>query len=125
FGSSETVGTSCALFNVVDKQTKIYSKPLTAVRHVLDISAPYELNHQGSETLMQKPNEGPSERVHALKTADKVIVGRYAPAGVIVNADLEIVEFRGHTGPFLDPSPGEAKLDLLTMVRQTLLLELR
>ena len=42
------------------------------------------------------------------------------PAGVIVDENLKILQFRGHTGPFLEPMPGEASLNLLRMVREGL-----
>lgn len=47
------------------------------------------------------------------------------PAGVVVTYDLDIVQFRGATGLFLEPSPGKASLHLLKMVRSGLELELR
>ena len=42
------------------------------------------------------------------KRLDRVIQARYSPDGVVVNGDLQILQFRGHTAPYLDPSPGEA-----------------
>ena len=39
--------------------------------------------------------------------------------------DLQIVQFRGQTGPFLEPAPGEASLNLLKMAREGLLYGLR
>ena len=38
---------------------------------------------------------------------------RFAPPGVVVDNDMQIVQFRGQTGPFLEPAPGEASLNLL------------
>jgi two-component system CheB/CheR fusion protein len=57
--------------------------------------------------------------------ADRVVMSRYAPPGVVVNAELQIVQFRGHTGPYIEPAPGEASLNLLKMARDGLVLELR
>jgi two-component system CheB/CheR fusion protein len=39
---------------------------------------------------------------------------------VVVDAGLRIVQFRGHTGPYLEPAPGEASLDVLKMAREGL-----
>jgi two-component system CheB/CheR fusion protein len=50
---------------------------------------------------------------------------RHAPPGVIVDGDLRIVQFIGHTGRFLEPPPGEANLTLPKMVRDGLLHGLR
>ena len=59
------------------------------------------------------------------KETDRIVLSRFAPAGVVINANLNIIQFRGHTGRFLEPSPGEASLNLLKMVRQSLAVELR
>ncbi len=48
----------------------------------------------------------------------------YAPAGVIVDADLQIRRFRGRTGPYLEPGPGRVSFDLLRMAREGLAGEL-
>ena len=46
-------------------------------------------------------------------------------SGVIVNDHLDIVQFRGSTGEFLEPSPGKASLNVLKMAREGLSFELR
>ena len=55
----------------------------------------------------------------------RAILDRYAPPGVVVDSDLQIVQFRGQTGAFLEPAPGEASLSLLKMAREGLLYGLR
>ena len=57
--------------------------------------------------------------------ADRMILARFAPAGVVIDADLNIIHFRGHTGRFLEPAPGEASLNLIKMAREGLQVELR
>ena len=54
------------------------------------------------------------------READRLILGRYAPAGVVVNADMEIVQFRGKTGPYLEATPGAASFNLFKMAREGL-----
>jgi hypothetical protein len=43
----------------------------------------------------------------------------------LVNSDLEILQFRGDTGPFLAPAPGKPSLNILKMLREGLLVALR
>jgi two-component system, chemotaxis family, CheB/CheR fusion protein len=43
------------------------------------------------------------------KAADDVLMVKYAPPGVIVNNEMDIVQFRGATGMWLEPSPGKTK----------------
>jgi len=57
--------------------------------------------------------------------ADKIVLNQYAPAGVIINSDFEILQFRGQTSPYLQLAPGKASLNLLKMAKEELRLELR
>jgi two-component system CheB/CheR fusion protein len=57
--------------------------------------------------------------------ANRLLLARYAPAGVLVDNDLQIVQFRGQTGSYLEPAPGDASLHLLKMARDGLLFGLR
>jgi len=59
------------------------------------------------------------------KEADRILLARYVPPSVLVNADLEILRFRGDTGPYLAPAPGKASLSLLRMARPGLTAALR
>ena len=60
-----------------------------------------------------------------LSEVSRIIFDRYAPPGVVVDSDLQIVQFRGQTGAYLEPAPGEASLNLLKMAREGLLHGLR
>ncbi len=59
------------------------------------------------------------------READRAVLSSYAPPGVVVNDDLVIVQFRGQTGPYLEPAPGTATLDLLRLAREELRVDLR
>ena len=61
----------------------------------------------------------------AQKEAERILLSRYVPAGVVVNEDLEILQFRGRTGPFLEPAAGRASFSLPRMAREGLLTDLR
>jgi two-component system, chemotaxis family, CheB/CheR fusion protein len=52
-------------------------------------------------------------------------LNHYASVGVVINAQLEILQFRGQTGTYLEPSPGKASLNLLTMAKEELRLALQ
>ena len=56
--------------------------------------------------------------------ADRILLARYAPGGVVVNDKLEVVLYRGYTGRYLEASPGKPDLDLRTMIRPGILGEL-
>ncbi|HEY1718313.1 MAG TPA: chemotaxis protein CheB [Verrucomicrobiae bacterium] len=121
-GNSETVGANSDLFELLDRKQKIYSKKGAAIR---------PFSHFAAQDLKSKIIvAGHNAPVHASapadfqKEADRILLGRYAPAGVLVNSNLEVLQFRGRTSPFLEPPTGEASFNLLKMARENLALEL-
>ncbi len=59
------------------------------------------------------------------KRLDRVIQSKYSPDGVLINGEFQILQFRGHTSAYLDPSPGQASLNALRMAAEGLVLPLR
>ena len=59
------------------------------------------------------------------REVDRLLLGRYAPPGVLVNDNLDILQFRGRTGQYLELPSGEPTTNLLKMAREGLFLELR
>jgi two-component system CheB/CheR fusion protein len=122
-GSSETIGLFSELFNVVDNKHRIYARKSGHSRLLFDFTAP--------EVARSQPGGGPRPEAHVLsgldlqREADRLVLTQYAPAGVVVNNDLDIVQSRGQTGPFLELAPGLASLNLYKMAREGLLLPLR
>ena len=49
----------------------------------------------------------------------------FAPAGVLVNSELQILQFRGETSRYLKPPTGQATFHLLKMAREGLMHPLR
>ncbi|MDQ3844859.1 MAG: PAS domain S-box protein [Bacteroidota bacterium] len=126
-GKSEAVGSSAYLFTQVDKRFKVYAKKKDAVS-----KAVFEINYNlaepdKGEARMQKTRviRAKAEEEDLNKAVDNLLLKKYTPASVIINHDMDIVQFRGSTGLFLEPSPGKASLNLLKMARSGLSLELR
>ncbi|MGC1255963.1 MAG: PAS domain-containing protein, partial [Candidatus Acidiferrales bacterium] len=59
------------------------------------------------------------------KEVDRLLVNRFVPASVVVNDALEIVQFRGKTGAYLEPAAGQPTFSLSKMAREGLLIDLR
>ncbi|PYS40331.1 MAG: chemotaxis protein CheR [Acidobacteria bacterium] len=119
-GSSETVGGFAELFNVVDKKYKIYAKKMVPAPLHFEFVPRYE-----AEEEQPQPKHEAVQRVDLQKLAHQTLLHRYAPPSVVVNDDLNIVQFIGQTGRFLDPTPGDASLNVLKMVKAGLQIELR
>ncbi len=120
-GSAETTGGTADLFTPVDKSHHIYARKAAPTRMVLDLTSRFS----SGEFLHDAPGVVRSKETEFQKKLDRVIQSRYSPDAVVVNAELQIVRFLGHTSAYLDPSPGEASLNLLRMAKENLVLSLR
>jgi two-component system CheB/CheR fusion protein len=120
-GTSETVGRSTELFHLVDARHKIYQRRPAATRLMLELP-----RHQ-IETAKTTPSERPEpvSDFDLQREADRLVLSKYAPPGVIVDDDMNILQFRGEMNPFLAPQPGTATLNLLRMLRKELTVEVR
>ena len=121
-GASETAGASPELFAPVDRKHRIYSRRPTAASVALGF-APVSNGRERQEPGPVAATPGPREE--RPREADRILLARYAPAGVIVDEKDDIVEFRGQTDPYLQHTHGRASLNVFKMVRKGLLLELR
>src|SRR6202035_3262619 len=121
-GAAETVGPFTDLFELVDPRHHLYSRKTTAVRQYpyFAARAAYGGEAGGRRTPLSAASPADWQR-----EADRILLGRYAPAGVLVAATLEVLHFRGQTGPYLAPAAGEPRLTVLKMAREGLFLELR
>ena len=54
---------------------------------------------------------------------DRILLARYGPAGVVVNQQLEILQSRGRTAPFIEMAQGAASLQLARMARDSIAAE--
>jgi two-component system CheB/CheR fusion protein len=59
------------------------------------------------------------------READRIVLSRFAPVGVVVDETMTVLQFRGRTAPYLEPAPGMATLDLFRMLCEGLLAEVR
>jgi two-component system, chemotaxis family, CheB/CheR fusion protein len=125
-GKSEALGSFMDLFSLVDKRYKIYvPKGLRAPRAAADFSPDYPARTLATALGPEKARGLGVGIPDLLREADRLVLARYGPAGVIIDETMKIVHFRGQTGPFLEPAPGEASLNLLRMAREGLGRELR
>jgi len=118
-GSSESLGSFSDLFTPVGRKRKIFSKKPSRVL----VAAAMPPEQSSIEPL--RPAGSPRERFDVQKEADRIVLSQYAPAGLVVSENFQIVQFRGNVGPYLSPSPGQASLNVLKMVRPEFAVDLR
>jgi len=121
-GSSETIGSSRDLFDELVGPQRIFTKRLGSE------PAPRQnpRQHLGPQRSLYQPVAARDRDASDLpREAERVLLGRYAPPGVVISSDLEIRRYLGDIGPFLAPATGKASLSLLKMLREGLVLGVR
>ncbi len=120
-GSAESIGEASDLFSAVDKQNRIYTRKAAPLRLTMMLTP-----HLSASAEFEIP------KVHATlhgldlqKKADLVLQSKYSPPAVVIDGDYQILHFRGQTGFYLEPTPGQATLNVLRMARDVLVSPLR
>ncbi|MCF0062651.1 PAS domain S-box protein [Dyadobacter chenwenxiniae] len=118
-GKSESVGSSSTYFAQIEKTQKVFVR-----KNNTRTKIPLDMAFKGNTTSL--PVKTPTTKTTDLdKLVDNLLLSQYVPASVVVDQDLEIVQFRGVTTPFLQHSAGKASLNLSKMAHPSLVFELR
>jgi two-component system, chemotaxis family, CheB/CheR fusion protein len=119
-GRSETLTTFPDLFAPVDRNHRIFTKRAGVSRAGFDfVRHPAMPSDPAGKPELRPPAVDPQ------READRLMLNRYSPPGVVVNESLDIVQFRGKTSPYLESASGAPSLNLMKMSREGLLVELR
>jgi two-component system CheB/CheR fusion protein len=134
-GASESVSGFGELFEPVNKKQKIFSRKVAPAR-VFQLPVKNESGDRLARTSTAPSSAVKANRLggakvaqtselNAEREADRVTVNHFAPPGVLINAEFQILQFRGRTSAFLETPTGKATFDLLRMSREGLMLPLR
>jgi len=123
-GSSESIGNFADLFSIADRKHKIFQKK-SGLARLPSVEFEGPAQQRAREDARARTAEEPNHPAQIFREADRVLLSRFSPPGVLVNDAMEILQFRGRTSPFLEPAPGTASFNLLKMAREGLLSELR
>ncbi|HWF59363.1 MAG TPA: chemotaxis protein CheB [Nitrospira sp.] len=135
-GASESIGNFTELFQPIDKKHKLFVKkasptpafhlPMNRERGAAPLHASSAPLPKGKpQGMHQEMHEGLNRELNAQREADRVTVNQFSPPGVLINVEMQILQFRGPTGRYLQPPTGKASLDVLKMAREGLMLPLR
>jgi two-component system CheB/CheR fusion protein len=120
-GLSETVGPAADLYVPIDRRLRIYTrKSATAT------ISPLEFGSYDTSRMEPSGDEANAPSAHDLqRRVDQFLLNRYSPAGVLIDEELRILQFHGHTSPYLEHGAGEPILSLNRMLRTELAVEFR
>ena len=111
-GPSESAGAHSASFQQVDKTHKIYRMLPAASTPALP---PRESRRtEGRVDPRQRVVEGRAGP-DVLREADRLVMVEHGPAGAVIDKDMNIVQVRGRTAPYLELSAGEPTQNLMRL----------
>jgi two-component system CheB/CheR fusion protein len=129
-GRAEHISGFGQLFSPLDKARNVFSRSASSSLRTVSPRAPGPVL-PGAEIAAAAAaaaaagGEFPRRPGDVGRHLDNLLLARYAPPGVLVNDKLEILQFRGQTGSYLQPAPGEPQSNLIKMARGGLLSKLR
>ena len=124
-GSAETTGTGAGLFAPLDGKTRLYRRleqSVAAVPVEFPSSTPGSRSPTGE---LQAESLAPKMAPNIQTLADRVIVQRFSPVGVLCNDKGDVLYISGRAGRYLEPAVGKANLNIFAMAREGLRYELR
>jgi len=120
-GKSESLSAHSSFFAVEDAKHKILvRKPLESLLHVHAA-----LQQRGEAEHPALPSRSSPPISDLRREAERVLLDRYVPAAVVVDANLQIVHLQGNTRPYVSPASGEPSFHLLRMIQPELLVDMR
>ncbi len=121
-GRTERISAQQHLFATLDKKNKIFSRE-AVTSHLKFVTL------QNTSTDKPSPSASVTEPARPIvdigKQIDSLLLARYSPAGVLVNEQMDVIQYRGQTSTFLQPPPGQPQLNLFKMVREGLFTSLK
>ena len=99
------------LFSAVDAKNKIFLKRPDARRPLPHLRSRRTIfpRRDGSATSASERTAEVWSRLDVLKEADRLLGGEYCPPGLVVNDDMEIIQFRGEVAPYLESGLGRGE----------------
>jgi len=116
-GSSESVGDFVNVFATIDRKAKLYQRKV-------DDRDPHRIgiaklllpsSGQGVVRLAVSDNKLPLQEIVA-----RTVLQHYSPVGALVSERGDILYLLGRTGRYLEPTPGEASMNIFRMAREGL-----
>lgn len=130
-GKSENISHSAGLFSMVNKKYKIFSRKInTGSRRLPELSprfAPQPVSNKSDQKAQRNktPRHAVVNQPGLDDAIDEVLVSNFMPASVVINQQMDIIQFRGTTDLFLTHPKGPATFNILKMARPEIAFELR
>ncbi|MFA5293433.1 MAG: chemotaxis protein CheB [Phycisphaerae bacterium] len=122
-GTSESAGGYSNLFKTLDRQHRIFVKKYLSGGYRLESGQKYYPLKQLE--IKEPPAIRKGKESDMARLVEQVVLGEYAPCGVLIDGDMEVVQFRGHTGCYLESAAGKPSLNIFKLAPRGLFQPLR
>jgi two-component system, chemotaxis family, CheB/CheR fusion protein len=116
-GRSEIPTGVSKFFSLIDKTHKIFSRISIAT----PVGFRFPKNRPTERSDAKRPSSPGAALTDYQREIDRIGFSKYAPTGVVVNTDMEVIQVRGHTAPFLELPSGNPSYNFFKMVKPELL----
>jgi len=122
-GSSESIGGFNDLFSAIDNKSKLFQRKESVTRQPAHVDLPSAL--LSPEPRKAQNHKQPADATEPLgELSRQILLERFVPPSVLVNETGDILFVQGRTGRYLEPASGEAAMNIFTMAREGLRLEI-
>jgi two-component system CheB/CheR fusion protein len=116
-GTAESLGEFDSFFDTVDHKGRLFRRRGNEAipQRTLDFTAPLSVNRETRAFVHHREKEPDIGEL-----VEKALLQRFVPSCVVIDERSNILYFHGKTSQYLEPVSGEASLDLLRMVHDSL-----
>jgi two-component system CheB/CheR fusion protein len=122
-GSAETIGSFSNLFAPLDAKTRLYRRLDQGGQGGTGFEFPSTFvaahAHRG-ESARDELGTPPHPPTNFERLADRVLVQRFAPLGVLCSKKGDVLYISGRAGKYFEPAVGKANLNVVAMARDGL-----
>jgi two-component system, chemotaxis family, CheB/CheR fusion protein len=126
-GMSEGLRDYGEVFSTVDRKSKIYMKTGNNLPYNFEPPRHYAISQGGG--LQRSPLTDSENSVwpelELQRAADRIVLARFGPPGLIVDDRMNVLQSRGQTSSFLEITPGAVTWNLLRVLREGLVSDVR
>ena len=123
-GPAESVGLYDELFESMDRKNKIYTKKDVPTPRSADLLSYRAYEFPETETRSIFGGQ-PDSRAPLLEATDRIMLGAYAPAAVVIDYAMRVEQFRGRTDDYLEQKLDPTTRNLLHLARPSMVADLR
>jgi len=126
-GMSEGLRDYGDVFTSIDRKHKIYIKTGTALPYHFETPRRYSVSQVGGvpRNSLERPQNETWPELELQRAADRMSLARFGPPGLIIDDRMHVLQSRGQTAPFLEITPGAVSWNLLRVLKDGLVSEVR